>query len=391
MGVRNRGKRLVIDFRCYLPDGRRVRCVESEGLDTEKNRNRAKSKWKAVEYHLRENTFDYLSFFPHGSKAKQFQKPKSTMLFSEWYETWLSEISIRRSTESNYRSQYNKHFKAHFGHRYISDIETSDIMVFRKVLEQTLKPNTINTYLKPLCKCFLEAIKRGLISEYPCEGLGSLTEGQPKIDPFSFEELRYFLDYLSQKNMAWHDLIFFWSRTGLRPGELYALKWEHIDYFNAKILIREARKQNGSTGLPKTQYSIRDVDLRPQVADALKRQEARTGLIGSFVFLNHHQNQFVAHMMKQKFRHWLKMAKLKHRPPKQMRHTFATLHIAAGESISWVSKMLGHADVETTLKRYNRFVPNLTREDGSAFEKIMDRKDQNGNNLVTGLDKYLKS
>ncbi|MDX2497297.1 MAG: hypothetical protein QNL11_05260, partial [Desulfobacterales bacterium] len=67
-----------------------------------------------------------------------------------------------------------------------------------------------------------------------------------------------------------------------------------------------------------------------------------------------------------------------------------TLHIAAGESISWVSKMLGHADVQTTLKRYNRFVPNLTREDGSAFEKIMDRKDQNGNNLATGLDKYLK-
>ncbi|MBW2572150.1 MAG: site-specific integrase [Deltaproteobacteria bacterium] len=240
---------------------------------------------------------------------------------------------------------------------------------------------------KPLCKCFLEAKKRGLISEYPCEGIGSLAEGQPKVDPFSFEELRHLLDYLSQKNMAWHDLIFFWSRTGLRPGELYALKWEHIDYFNAKVLIREARKQDGSTGLPKTQYSIRDVDLRPQVIGALKRQEARTGLVGSFVFLNHHQNQFTAQMMKQKFRHWLKMAGLKRRPPKQMRHTFATLHIAASESITWVSKMLGHADVETTLKRYNRFIPNLTREDGSAFEKIMDRKDQNGNNLVTDANK----
>lgn len=387
MGVRNRGKRLVIDFRCYLPDGRRVRCVESEGLDTEKNRKRAKSKWKAVEYHLRENTFEYLSFFPHGSKARHFKKQKSTILFSEWYETWLSEISLRRSTESNYRSQYNKHFKAHFGNRYISDIEKHDIMVFRKVLEQNLRPNTINTYLKPLCKCFLEAKKRGLISEYPCEGIGSLAEGQPKVDPFSFEELRYFLDYLSHKNMAWHDLILFWSRTGLRPGELYALKWEHIDYFNAKVLIREARKQNGSTGLPKTQYSIRDVDLRPQVAKALKRQEARTGLMGSYVFLNHHQNQFTAAMMKQKVRHWLKIAELQHRPPKQMRHTFATLHIAAGESISWVSKMLGHADVETTLKKYNRFVPNLTREDGSAFEKIMDRKDQNGNNRVTDANK----
>jgi integrase len=387
MGVRNRGQRIVIDFRCYLPSGERVRCVESEGPDTEKNRKRVKSKWKAIEYHLKENTFNYLSFFPHGSKVKHFQKPKSIIPFSEWYETWLSEISTRRSTESNYRSQYNKHFKNHFGHRYISDIESSDIKVFRKLLEKTLQPNTINTYLKPLCKCFAEAKKRDLISEYPCEGLGSLAEGRVQVDPFNFEELRHFLDYLWQKNRMWHDLILFWSRTGLRPGELYALKWEHIDYFNAKALIRLARKQHGADELPKTKYSIRDVDLRPPVIEAIKRQEARTGLIGGYVFLNHNQDQFTAEMMKQKFRHWLKMAGVKHRPPKQMRHTFATLHIAAGESISWVSKMLGHADVETTLKKYNRFVPNLTREDGSAFEKIMDNRGQFGNNPVTAINK----
>ena len=62
-----------------------------------------------------------------------------------------------------------------------------------------------------------------------------------------------------------------------------------------------------------------------------------------------------------------------------MRHTFATLHIAAKENISWVSKSLGHSSVEITLKRYNRFVPNLTREDGSAFEAIMEEKAKSGN------------
>jgi integrase len=70
------------------------------------------------------------------------------------------------------------------------------------------------------------------------------------------------------------------------------------------------------------------------------------------------------------------------RPAVQMRHTFATLHIAAGESITWVSKMLRHSDVETTLKRYNRFIPNLMREDGSAFEKVFN-KSEIGNDLVS--------
>ena len=62
-----------------------------------------------------------------------------------------------------------------------------------------------------------------------------------------------------------------------------------------------------------------------------------------------------------------------------MKHTFATLHIAAKENISWVSKTLGHSSVEITLKRYNRFVPNLTRENGSAFETIMEEKAKSGN------------
>ena len=51
---------------------------------------------------------------------------------------------------------------------------------------------------------------------------------------------------------------------------------------------------------------------------------------------------------------------------------FATLHLAAGENISWVSKMLGHSNSQITWTRYNRFLPNLTRDDGSAFERVMN-------------------
>ena len=123
----------------------------------------------------------------------------------------------------------------------------------------------------------------------------------------------------------------------------------------------------------------RDIDLRPSVIEALKRQEARTGLSDGHIFLTHAGRPFSKAFMRKKFRHLLKLAGLRYRPPAQMRHTFATLHIAAKENISWVSKSLGHSSVEITLKRYNRFVPNLTREDGSAFEAIMEEKAKSGN------------
>jgi len=380
MAVGKRAEKLVLDFRFYLSDGRRVRCVEYEGEDTVKNRKRVESKWKALQYALNHGTFNYLEFFPHGSKAKHF-KDGSDILFSDWWEQWLSALSIRQSTQYNYKKQYEIHFSKHFGHRPISDIKRHDILVFRKILEQSLKANTINTYLKPLRACLLEAKRQGLIAEYPCERITSLSEHQPTIDPFSFEELKHWLEYLYKKDKAFYRLILFWGRTGLRPGELYALKWDHIDFFNGKALIREAKRQDGSTGLPKTKHSIRDVDLRPIIIDILKEQRENTIMKSPYVF-PFKNNPYTAFSMRQRFSHFQTLAGLKKRPPKQMRHTFATLHIAAGESITWVSKMLGHSDVQITLKKYNRFIPNLTREDGSAFEKIMDGDVQIGNNLV---------
>jgi integrase len=57
-----------------------------------------------------------------------------------------------------------------------------------------------------------------------------------------------------------------------------------------------------------------------------------------------------------------------------MRHTFATLAISVGENINWGAQMLGHKSPKVTLERYNRYVPNLTRDDGRELMKTGARK-----------------
>jgi integrase len=226
--------------------------------------------------------------------------------------------------------------------------------------EKGLKNSTINDrVMKPLCMALFRAYKRGFISKYPCDEIKRLAEEIPDIDPFSFDELIIFLNAIKEKKPEFYEMIFIWSRTGLRPGEMYALKWRNIDYFNSKILVRQTRLSSGLDGPPKTEYSNRDIDMRPEVAVAFKKQEARTLLQDGYVFLTHANKPFSDAFMRKKFRLLTKLAGMKYRSPKQMRHTFATLHIAAGENITWVSKILGHSSVEITLKKYNRFVPNL--------------------------------
>jgi len=118
--------------------------------------------------------------------------------------------------------------------------------------------------------------------------------------------------------------------------------------------------------------------MSKSVRQALKRQEARSRLVDpeGYVFLNEKKRPLGDEYMRQKVRHILTRADIRHRPPKQFRHTFATLHLASNEQISWVSKMLGHANSKITWERYNRFVPNLTRRDGSAFEKEMGKAER---------------
>jgi len=59
------------------------------------------------------------------------------------------------------------------------------------------------------------------------------------------------------------------------------------------------------------------------------------------------------------------------RRPYQCRHTAATLWLGAGENPEWIARQLGHTTTEMLFRVYSRYVPNLTRRDGSAFERLL--------------------
>src|SRR5690606_7521834 len=62
---------------------------------------------------------------------------------------------------------------------------------------------------------------------------------------------------------------------------------------------------------------------------------------------------------------------LDHRRAYQMRHTAATLWLASGEAPEWIARQLGHTSTEMLFRVYSRYVPNLTRRDGSAMERML--------------------
>jgi integrase len=70
----------------------------------------------------------------------------------------------------------------------------------------------------------------------------------------------------------------------------------------------------------------------------------------------------------------LKRLGLRPRTPYQTRHTAATLWLASGENPEWIARQLGHSNTTMLFQVYSRFVPNFTRQDGSAFLRLLEER-----------------
>ena len=364
--IRVKNEILYIDFRYKF----KRHVLSTKLKNTKANIQLAKLKIKAIEYDIKLNRLDIKKYFPQFIDIESSDK----QILSEFFQYYLKEKTLRETSMRSLMWAWDKYINPYFGNYRLNDITRHEVLVFRNHVSEKLSGSTTNLVMTHLAGMLTRAHDEGKLSNYPMKKIGKLDTNTEPIDPFSFDELVKFVKFLNDGKYPEADMIYVWSRCGFRHGEIVALKWEDLDYHNRQLNIRRAMKNNGVEGLPKTKHSIRTLDLRPDVIAAFKRQEKRSRLASDYIFPNPltKQRYTLPVVFWRRFKNLLNLAELKYRSPNQLRHTFATLHIAAGENISWVSKMLGHRNVTTTLERYNKFIPNLTRDDGSAFEKALE-------------------
>ena len=187
------------------------------------------------------------------------------------------------------------------------------------------------------------------------------------VDPFTLDEVRTILEKVRPDFKNYFTVRFF---TGLRTSEVDGLQWRFVDFERRQILIRETIVR-GEPGEAKTVGSVREVQMSEPVFEALQAQQKVTGH-GRYVFCNSngapldHNN-----VCKRVWYPLLRFLGITQRRPYQTRHTAATLWLAAGEAPEWIARQLGHTSTEMLFRVYSRFVPNLTRRDGSAMGRLL--------------------
>ncbi len=387
MGTINaRGGKLFLDVRY-----RGVRCREYTKLeDKPSNRKRLDAVVQRMEAEMILGTFQYSEYFPNSKLAAQFaehdqrieRQQASTPTFQAFSETWFAENEIgwKHSYKETLRNSLSKHLLPAFGEVPVGQILRADILTFRASLAKIPRENgteglsasRINTILVPLRLILNEAADR-FGFESPYKNIKALRVPKTQIQPFTLNEVQLILTHVRDAFKPYFTVRFY---TGMRSGEIHGLKWQYVDFERRVIQVRESLVAGQMTDT-KTDSSCRDIPMSPFVFDALKDQEKRTKGM-EFVFCNGEGNPLsLQNVTNRVWKPLLRLLDLPYRKLYQTRHTAASLWLAAGENVMWVSRMLGHADIHTTLTRYAAYTRDLTRRDGSAFEALLN---QNLNN-----------
>ncbi len=249
----------------------------------------------------------------------------------------------------------------------LKKITKEKIAIYHQDTLKHYKKNTIHN-LNANLKSFLEFCEREHFLEkspYFAITLKNAQEAKA-IEPFSLEEVKTLIENApSLRLKAFLTVAFF---TGMRTGEQLALTWEDIDFTEKTITINKSLNELGSITTPKNKPSIREVDLLEPVAKILKELQASEPANKKFVFISMPKRTT---MFQRAFRALLKALNLKDRKLYTTRHTFASLMLSQGEEPMWVSKTLGHKDLNTTYKTYSHYIPKQDKERAKFLKGIL--------------------
>lgn len=380
--IRARRGKLFVDFR-YM----NMRCRETTNLtDTPANRKKLAKIIEKMEAEITLGIFDYAAYFPKSERAQEMaaladraeacisRNPTFRQFSVIWYEE--KKIEWRPSYRQKTQIILNKYLLPEFGGKAVHAIKKPDLLTFRSSLakvrygkdcQSSLSVARINQIMILLRMILEEASDRHEF-EMPYKNIKNLKQARPDVNPFTLSEVWLILKHVRADYKPYYTIRFF---TGMRTSEIDGLKWDCINFDRREISIRGALV-NGEMGPTKTLGSQRDIAMSQLVYDALQEQKARTFGKSEFVFCNSQGNPMeYRNVNRRVWKPTLALLGLKHRRAYQTRHTAATLWLAAGENPEWIARQMGHSSTEMLFRVYSRYVPDITRQDGSAMDNLL--------------------
>ena len=296
-------------------------------------------------------------------KIKEFIKKKEgdNLTFDAITTKWLEhkKILIKESTYSNYVYSINKYLLPTFKDMKLKKLQNYNFNEYIEMLMESLSSKTIRDII-----CVLKSILCFAEDEYNYN-FKKHKIICPKIDKdnlvvLSKREKTRLENYCLKENTLRSIGIVICLNTGIRVGEICALKWKNIDLEKNELHIKhtlqriydkDQKKTKIIIDKPKTRNSVRNIPISNKLHEILK--ELRKEYKDDDFFLTGDTEKYIEPRTYQYiFKDILRKSKIKKYKFHILRHTFATECIEVGMDVKSLSEILGHANVEITLNKY---------------------------------------
>jgi integrase len=306
------------------------------------------------------------------------------MTIGEYLDVWLKGSvygSVRQSTYDRDTNLVNNHIKPLLGGLMLKKLNSAHIQSFyRDRLDTGLSTSTVHKMHDILRRGLAQAVKWHLVPRNVADVVKPPRPVPKEIVALSTDETRRLLDAAAEDRLE--ALYVLAVHTGMRQGELLALRWQDVDMENAVVSVRRTLTRSGGKvtfGEPKTSKSRRSIRLAPQATEALRAHLERQ-LRGMEILGDRYRDQGLvfttdtgapinpSNLRQRSFAPLLKRVGLPHMRFHDLRHTCATLLLSRGVHPKFVQELLGHATIAITLDTYSHVMPSM----GDATAKAME-------------------
>jgi integrase len=311
----------------------------------------------------------------------------------QWYKEYC-EPRLAVSTLQNYKRCLQQHIIPALGHLDIRELQPAQIVPFiNALLEPTENAHGVisrNEQSALYCYRVLSsllsvAVKWELIFSNPCDKLDPPKIQRHVVNSYNLQQAQQLLAAANQLPIREKTLLTLALSTGMRRGEILALHWQDIDFAAGNLLVTKSCEvvphQPITTKEPKTENSMRCITLPAsmiqlllqykQWQDQIKIQYGQSWNYNDWVFITDRGIPIHPSTVSHWFKRFLAHNGLPPMPFHGLRHTSATLLLAAGAPIKNVSSRLGHTDIRTTGNIYAQALQSADKEIANTMEEIL--------------------
>jgi integrase len=299
-------------------------------------------------------------------------KPDSGPTFRGISEQWLLldvKPRCRATTYERYQSSLRIYVIPKTGKTPIKELNRPTIKnLLRSIVRKDLSRSSVET-----AKICISASQRDAMKNI---GVSRKTDRE-QISVFLSDEVASLLEAAKKINPDYYFLLLCAFRTGMRLGEILALKWDCINWDSEYIVVKKSYRRDRLTDT-KTD-KIRQVDMSEQLKLELKKllhqkklEAVRKGLSEpvNVIFHDKNNSHLSQNSVRNMWRRALKKAGLEYRKFHSTRHTFASLMLAANVPISYIKEMLGHSSIQMTVDIYGHLLPDRDKSAVNLLDEI---------------------